>query len=334
MRGLRQRYLAVPGIVRTLAVLLAGAGLAPLAAVVLPTSDAMEAAPHMLASAVAFAVAGAVLRWGLRLPRAALHWIAGVVTVAASVLLAIASSSYGATLTALPYVWVTLYVAYYFPPPVVRAHAALVAVGMTAAVTIGGRPHMALAVAMFSGTVAVIGQLVAGPTAKLRAAARTDPLTGALNRRALDRVAERLLSLADRSGRPVCLIAIDLDDLKGTNDHHGHAAGDRRLIELAKRWRGALRTSDVFARWGGDEFVALLPDTTVREARALVGRVERASDGISCAIGIYERRPGESLLDCHRRADREMYAHKGGADREAGARVVSQRRDQIAQVAR
>lgn len=311
----KQRYLALPGIVRMLAVLLAGSGVASLAAVALPTSESMTVAPKLVAGAIGLIGSAAVLRWGTRMPRIALQAVAAGVTVASSVLLATAADSYGSTLTALPYVWVMLYIAYYFPPRVVWAHVTLIAVGMTIAVAIGGRPHMALAVAMFTGTAIVMGHLVAGPTARLRAEAMTDPLTGALNRRALDRAATRVLSLADRSSRPVCLVAIDLDDLKAINDRYGHVAGDRRLIDLTKAWRRSLRTSDIFARWGGDEFVALLPDTSASDARALVERAERATGGVSCAIGITERRPGESLAACHRRADREMYASKAEGGR-------------------
>ena len=99
-----------------------------------------------------------------------------------------------------------------------------------------------------------------------------DQLTGALNRRAfLERVLEQKAAM-QRHGRPAALVLVDLDRFKEVNDTHGHAVGDHVLAHCAAVLRGQMRASDVFARWGGEEFIALLPDTSVTEAHAIAER--------------------------------------------------------------
>lgn len=99
-----------------------------------------------------------------------------------------------------------------------------------------------------------------------------DQLTGALNRRAfLERILEQK-AVMQRHGRPAALVLIDLDRFKAVNDTHGHSVGDRVLADCSAVLRGQLRADDVFARWGGEEFIALLPDTTVEGAQAIAER--------------------------------------------------------------
>lgn len=90
-------------------------------------------------------------------------------------------------------------------------------------------------------------------------AARTDPLTGVGNRRAMVEAARPAVAAAVRSGNPLAVVAIDVDGLKTLNDTVGHAAGDRALADVARALRDALRGSDQLFRVGGDEFVAVLP---------------------------------------------------------------------------
>lgn len=153
-----------------------------------------------------------------------------------------------------------------------------------------------------------------------------DDLTGLPNRRALDSYLERVLAAADQSGRLVAAGLLDMDDLKPINDRHGHAMGDRLLVEVARRLGEAVRAEDYVARLGGDEFVLVLEGLQhEQELAPLLDRVWQALrqpmtvDGttfeLSASLGIalyptHARTSGEQLL---RRADQAMYrakAHK------------------------
>jgi diguanylate cyclase (GGDEF)-like protein len=108
---------------------------------------------------------------------------------------------------------------------------------------------------------------------RLDALTRQDPLTGLPNRRGWDDHLIREISRAARSGRPLSIALIDLDHFKAFNDAHGHLVGDQMLKAAASAWSGALRTSDVLARWGGEEFVVLMPETTTDDAGIVLDRM-------------------------------------------------------------
>lgn len=117
---------------------------------------------------------------------------------------------------------------------------------------------------------------------KLRTQALRDPLTGLYNRRYMEDVLGRYVSLAERNGSPVAAIMIDLDHFKQLNDEHGHAMGDAILREVAMVLAGSIRQCDVACRYGGEELVVLLPDCSldyaVSKAELLRGRIEALSD--------------------------------------------------------
>ena len=101
----------------------------------------------------------------------------------------------------------------------------------------------------------------------------TDPLTGAFNRRHFFVVGERHLAQSVRAREPICVLLLDVDDFKAINDQHGHATGDRVLIEVALACKNSLRGVDLLARYGGEEFVALLPATDLTLALQVAERV-------------------------------------------------------------
>lgn len=109
----------------------------------------------------------------------------------------------------------------------------------------------------------------------VRNVASTDPLTGVLNRRGLDDAYQREMARARRSGAEVVLALIDLDDFKHLNDVYGHQAGDDALVHLVAILRAAMRPSDVLSRFGGEEFVLLLTETTLGDAVAAIERFQR-----------------------------------------------------------
>jgi diguanylate cyclase len=104
---------------------------------------------------------------------------------------------------------------------------------------------------------------------------REDQLTGSLNRRGLDDVFEREMARAIRRKSPLCIAMLDLDDFKRLNDTHGHLAGDEALIHLVRVIKNTLRTMDVIARFGGEEFLILLPDTSLEAAAQTITRLQR-----------------------------------------------------------
>ncbi len=158
-------------------------------------------------------------------------------------------------------------------------------------------------------TLVALAWLVWRVAAMLAAAAVRDPLTGVLNRRGLSEAATLVHSMALRADRRTCVVAIDLNDFKGYNDRHGHAAGDALLEELARAWQRSLRSTDILARTGGDEFVLVLVDTDTAAAHALLARLHEVSRS-RWSSGVVEWARGEPLDDVLRRADQALYLAK------------------------
>jgi diguanylate cyclase (GGDEF)-like protein len=157
-----------------------------------------------------------------------------------------------------------------------------------------------------------------------------DSLTGLFNRSYFFTALEREIARGDRSGRAFCLVMLDLDDLKSVNDRFGHIAGDQVLRSVAETVRGGVRKIDVAARYGGDEFVALLPETDPTGGWVLAEKVrltvaEQGLPGVepgpTVSVGVVsypaDGRSADALLVS---ADRAMYASKrGGKNRVARA---------------
>ena len=112
---------------------------------------------------------------------------------------------------------------------------------------------------------------------------------------------ERAFSLADRTGIPLTIGLIDLDDFKQVNDRDGHAAGDRLLVDTARTWSGELEPGDIFARLGGDEFLVILVGSGDQEAARFFERLLFISPA-QWSPGVIKRREGEDLSACLARA--------------------------------
>jgi diguanylate cyclase (GGDEF)-like protein/PAS domain S-box-containing protein len=154
--------------------------------------------------------------------------------------------------------------------------------------------------------------------------ATTDPLTGLWNRRQLDQRLRQEIERADRYGHSLTLVLFDIDDFKGINDRFGHASGDQVLAELSRRVQGYLRTSDGLGRWGGEEFLVLLPECGGAQAWELAEKLRRlvsavAFEGVGtvrASFGVAQRNPGETVDAWFGRVDRALYrAKQRGRDR-------------------
>lgn len=156
----------------------------------------------------------------------------------------------------------------------------------------------------------------------------TDELTGLLNMRGFSIAANRLFGQAVRYNRAASVLMIDSDNLKQVNDGHGHEAGNRLLRQLTRLVQAELRFTDVLARYGGDEFIVLLPETPARGAQEVAERIRDAiaavpleADGrrIACtvSVGVATYPADGTTLDALvQRADRAMYeAKQGGRNR-------------------
>lgn len=154
---------------------------------------------------------------------------------------------------------------------------------------------------------------------------RRDSLTGVLNSRGFFEKAAEELTLSQKTGRPISVVFMDCDNFKKINDRLGHVEGDRALKKIARMIQQNIRSRDIAARVGGDEFVILLPETEMAEARSMLERLKQAltlrmieeSWPVTFSIGLAVFiQPPETLTTLLQEADRQMYrAKQSGKDR-------------------
>jgi diguanylate cyclase len=166
---------------------------------------------------------------------------------------------------------------------------------------------------------------------RVSAQARHDPLTGALNRQGLDEALNREVSNVRRKELPLCMAMLDIDNFKKLNDQLGHATGDAALTHLADVARAVMRPQDTLSRYGGEEFVILLPDTPLDKGIEAITRLQRELSKhfflagtekvlITFSAGVAQLGASEAGHDAIRRADQAMYlAKRAGKNRVLGA---------------
>jgi len=145
-----------------------------------------------------------------------------------------------------------------------------------------------------------------------------DYLTSAATRARLEEEAHRWMNFCRRQSLPLCLVFVDVDNLKNINDCYGHTTGDGVLKQIASVMRAQLRNSDTIARWGGDEFVLLLPNVTLQNAVLLLDRVKSAINAltlegdtsVSCSFGVVQMRTESTYQEMLAQADTMMYRSK------------------------
>ncbi|OWW22930.1 diguanylate cyclase [Noviherbaspirillum denitrificans] len=161
----------------------------------------------------------------------------------------------------------------------------------------------------------------------LKDASTKDALTGIGNRRMLMESLKAETARAERLERPLTIVLIDVDRFKSVNDLYGHEAGDKVLVRIANAIRSGVRDYDLCGRWGGEEFMVIMPEVPADEGAVVVERMREAIAGIdmvaddksvqiSASFGIAERRPGERISDTINRADAALFdAKRNGRNR-------------------
>jgi GGDEF domain-containing protein len=299
----------LPPAVRSLALIALAGGLSGLFAAAFPANPAAPVELLRLAGVVALCASLALWWLGNRVPRWFLHFAVIGGTALISVLIARSATGVGMVVTACDYMWMGVYAAFFFSRPAARAHTALIAVAFAAALLASPHHVPADAWVFMTASLVVATETIGRQSSRLRHEAHTDPLTGLFNRKGLAPAAERAFALADRTGIPLTVGLIDLDDFKQVNDREGHAEGDRLLVQMTRTWRAELQPGDIFARLGGDEFLVILVGSGDEEARRLFDLLLFVSPA-QWSAGVIKRRKGEGLSACLARADNALYDSK------------------------
>jgi diguanylate cyclase (GGDEF)-like protein len=158
-----------------------------------------------------------------------------------------------------------------------------------------------------------------------------DPVTNMFNRRYILYRLEEEIARCCRHGGPLTVIALDLDRFKQINDEYGHAVGDCVLRMFGEQLKRATRGSDIVARYGGDEFMAILPDCAIEQVRYVLNRLDgidlktpRTKINIRYSAGWTDYIPGESLDDLLKRADDMLYANKNNREKLFVSSIVAE----------
>ena len=266
---------------RALGAFFVSGGILAIASLLLPHPSRVDAAGVLALGLVACACGSVMLVVPRVVPPQQLTFVLGLGNslISTGVFFSHESSS----VYALLYVWVGFQAAYFFPRRQVIVHVALIGVAYAIALAAVPGHDKAERWLLLVGTVSVVALMVSvlrerveRLIGRLADAARTDALTGLLNRRGFQELIEVEIERALRGARPLAIVVGDLDHFKHLNDRHGHAAGDQALRRFAEIARAASRRIDSVARIGGEEFALLLPDTEQHSAYLLAERLRRA----------------------------------------------------------
>ncbi len=265
---------------------------------------------------------------GPRLPRRVivLNGPLGVALVSYALATTKVTASDSAVLFALPVLWQCLF----FGRRGAVAILLLVAAGEALALHLLGRygyPERWVDVMVSTTAIALVVTSLENRNERLLATlsmeARVDPLTGLLNRRGFDERAAAELNPASRGSRPFALVILDIDHFKLVNDQWGHDVGDRVLRHVGNLLREQARDADILARFGGEEFVALLPDADIAGAQGFADRVRESLvhhtgglPAVRLSAGVRVGEPGGEITSLLAEADLALYdAKHAGRDR-------------------
>jgi diguanylate cyclase (GGDEF)-like protein len=266
--------------------------------------------------ALAYGVTAVLLAYPSVLPIPVYPYLTALGTLLISVL-AYADGTTGSAYSLL-YVWVALYSFYFYSLRVALAETLWVSVAAAVELSVRGGAQAPFSLWLLTTGTSLIGGLaIRQLVTQVRRLADRDDLTGLYSRRRLYEELDRDMHRAARTGEPLSLVMIDLDDFKAFNDASGHLAGDRHLKEAARRWGAELRATDLLARFGGEEFIVLMPNASIEKAVLVADRLRGATpNGQTASAGAVRWEPGEDALGLIARADAALYeAKQAGRDR-------------------
>lgn len=264
--------------VHALAVAYVLAGIACGAAVLVPFSPTAPRELDALLAITGVLVGVVLVRGAARVRTAHLHAATLLATVLIAVVLAASTTPAGIVLTALSYLWVAVYSAVFHGHRGLLVQLALIGVGLAVGLRMAGAVSPVQTWGFLMFTLSAVAVVLHVLVTALRSHATRDPLTGVLTRRAFTELAEREQGRALRRGTPLTLALIDLDHFKAVNDTFGHATGDRVLMDATAAWADRLRVGDLLGRYGGDEFLLLLPETDEVGAHDVLARLREGSE--------------------------------------------------------
>lgn len=277
-------------------------------------SDRVDDRSIVTIAVVAVAIGVLIIAIGRRLPRSAYHvvLVAGIGLICGLVLLGHGDPA--SIALSMPFLFVTINAVFLFPLWQALVHVVIAETACTICLAAVGIPAGAIVLIQGCtiGTTVVVAWL-----ARAASAADEDFLTGLTSRRGFDRRLEEVLHGADRDGRKVSLAVLDVDRFKQINDTAGHPAGDRLLIACARSWGQCVPQTATLARYGGDEFALLLPDTTLGQAADLADHLRsQAPEEVTVSVGVAAWTAGDSGSVLINRADVALYEAKmTGRDR-------------------
>jgi len=315
-RSRRRTVVATPHVVATTTGLLFSvSGALVVLVALLPAPTALPGASALRGlGLIALVVGVGTLLLRHRLPASAAHLLVLTGTALVTLAVRLAGDSPLAVALAGLYALIAVDSAFFFSWRGAWTHQALAVGACLTVLGSHGAPGLGPGLLVAGTSVLVAG--VVGWLVRAAAEAETDPLTGAPNRRGLERMLDEAVATARRTGAPLSLALLDLDHFKRVNDRHGHDAGDRLLEQAAQTWQSLLEPGQVLARQGGDEFTLVLPGCSVDDAVAVVDRLREAVRAeATCSAGVAEWDPDESLSLLFASADGALYhAKREGRD--------------------
>ncbi|WP_324194121.1 putative bifunctional diguanylate cyclase/phosphodiesterase [Nocardia blacklockiae] len=259
-----------------------------------------------IAAVIALLLGVSLLIWGPRLPHSIHHVYVAMATILVTVAVHWFPNTVGGISLAAFYVFVACDAAIFFAWQWVAAHVLFAVALCLWAVPSRGLPWWS---GMIPAGVTVGAGIVVGILTRMASDADIDVLTGLLNRRGFDRALNTAIAHATRTGQGLALVLVDLDRFQKINDHLGHRAGDAVLQRVSDTWQKLLQPGQRLARYGGDAFALLLPNTTEQAAILLTEQL-RAAVTTGCSAGVTSWQPGESGSLLVSRADVGLYRAK------------------------